>query len=52
MSKSLVAKHAQGKSEQDEIFAVSHAAQAKAKIVGKENIVNASIGAFWTLKVI
>ncbi|NLW23700.1 MAG: aminotransferase class I/II-fold pyridoxal phosphate-dependent enzyme [Clostridia bacterium] len=46
MSKSLVAKHAQGKSEQDEIFAVSHAAQAKAKIVGKENIVNASIGAF------
>ncbi|SMB86180.1 aromatic-amino-acid transaminase [Desulfonispora thiosulfatigenes DSM 11270] len=43
---SLVAKHAQDKSETDNIFGVNSAANAKAEIVGKENIVNASIGAF------
>lgn len=43
---SMVAKHAKGKSEQDRIFGVNSAANKKAEIVGKENIVNASIGAF------
>ncbi|MDK2823026.1 MAG: aromatic-amino-acid transaminase [Clostridia bacterium] len=46
MSKSLVASHSQGKHEPDKIFGVNAAANEKAKMVGKENIVNASIGAF------
>ncbi|KJS19038.1 MAG: aminotransferase [Clostridiaceae bacterium BRH_c20a] len=46
MSKSLAASHSQGKHEPDNIFGVNAAANEKAKIVGKENIVNASIGAF------
>lgn len=47
---SLVAKHAQNKSETDNIFGVNSAANEKAKTVGKENIVNASIGAFLDAK--
>ena len=50
MIKSVAASHAQGKSEPDSIFAVSAAANEKAKSVGKENIVNASIGAFLDAK--
>ncbi|MGI6225769.1 MAG: pyridoxal phosphate-dependent aminotransferase [Peptococcales bacterium] len=46
MTKSVAASHSRGKSEPDKIFAVSAAANEKAKVVGKENIVNASIGAF------
>lgn len=46
MSKSLAASHSRGKSETDNIFGVNAAANEKAKTVGKENIVNASIGAF------
>jgi len=46
MSKSLAASHSQGKHEPDNIFSVNAAANEKAKLVGKENIVNASIGAF------
>jgi len=47
MSKySLVASHSQGKHEPDKIFGVNSAANEKTKVVGKENIVNASIGAF------
>ena len=43
---SLLARHAQGKKEEDIIFAVNTAANEKAKVVGKENVINASIGAF------
>ncbi len=43
---SMLAKHSFGKKEEDIIFAVNTAANEKAKIVGKENVINASIGAF------
>ncbi|MFZ5945251.1 MAG: pyridoxal phosphate-dependent aminotransferase [Bacillota bacterium] len=46
MVKSVVASHSFGKHEPDKIFGVNSAANEKAKAVGKENIVNASIGAF------
>ncbi|MFZ7101368.1 MAG: pyridoxal phosphate-dependent aminotransferase [Peptococcaceae bacterium] len=46
MSNSLVASHSQGKHEPDKIFGVNAAAHEKAQKVGKENIVNATIGAF------
>lgn len=45
-STSVLAKHSKGKKEEDVIFGVNSAANEKAKIVGKENIINASIGAF------
>lgn len=43
---SVLAKHSKGKKEEDIIFGVNTLANEKAKIVGKENIINASIGAF------
>jgi len=43
---SVLAKHSKGKKEEDVIFGVNSAANEKAKNVGKENIINASIGAF------
>lgn len=43
---SLLATHAQGKGGPDVIFAYSAQAKARAQEVGKENIVNATIGAF------
>lgn len=43
---SVVAKHSKGKKEEDLIFGVNALANERAKIVGKENIINASIGAF------
>lgn len=43
---SVLARHSKGKKEEDIIFGVNAAANEKAKIVGKENIINASIGAF------
>ena len=46
MKGSVVANHAQGKSEVDKIFGVNQVANERAKVVGKENIVNATIGAF------
>lgn len=46
MSNSVVASHSRGKHEPDKIFGVNAAANEKAKKVGKENIVNATIGAF------
>lgn len=45
-SVSVLARHSQGKQEEDIIFGVNAKANEKAKIVGKENITNASIGAF------
>lgn len=42
----LLAKHAQGKGGPDTIFAYSAQATARAKEVGKENITNATVGAF------
>lgn len=50
MVKSVAAGHARGKNEPDNIFAVSAAANAKARAVGQEKIVNASIGAFLDAK--
>ena len=47
---SVLASHSQGKSEVDKIFGVNQAANEKAKIVGKENIINATIGAFLDAK--
>lgn len=43
---SLAAKHAHGKCANDKIFGVNKQANEKAALVGKENIINASIGAF------
>ena len=43
---SLLATHAQGKGGPDAIFAYSSQASARAAEIGKENIVNATIGAF------
>lgn len=43
---SVLAKHSKGKKEEDLIFGVNTAANEKAKLIGKENIINASIGAF------
>ncbi|MDO4281151.1 MAG: aminotransferase class I/II-fold pyridoxal phosphate-dependent enzyme [Peptococcaceae bacterium] len=43
---SILAKHAQGKGGPDVIFAYSAQANKRAEAVGKENIVNATIGAF------
>lgn len=48
--KSLAASHAFGKCADDKIFGVNKAANERAKIVGKENITNASIGAFLDAK--
>lgn len=45
---SILAKHAQGKGGPDTIFAYAGAAAARAREVGTENIVNATIGAFLT----
>lgn len=42
----LLAKHAQGKGGPDVIFAYSAQASARAAEVGKENVTNATIGAF------
>lgn len=46
MIKTLAASHSRGKGETDKIFGVNAAANEKAKVIGKANIVNASIGAF------
>ena len=43
---SLLAKHAQGKGGPDVIFAYASQAGARAAELGKENVVNATIGAF------
>ena len=43
---SILAKHAQGKGGADTIFAYAGAAAARAREVGSENIVYATIGAF------
>ena len=42
----VLAKHAQGKGGPDKIFHISGLAKARAQEVGKENITNATIGAF------
>ena len=43
---SVLAKHTQGKGGPDKIFRISGMAKARAAEVGKENIVNATTGAF------
>lgn len=43
---SVLAKHTQGKGAPDKIFRISGMAKARAAEVGKENITNATIGAF------
>ena len=45
-NQSVLAKHSFGKKEEDIIFAVNGAANQRAAVVGKENVINASIGAF------
>ena len=44
---SVLAKHTQGKGGPDKIFRISGMAKARAAEVGKENITNATTGAFW-----
>ena len=43
---SVLAKHTQGKGGPDKIFRISGMAKARAAEVGKENIINATTGAF------
>lgn len=43
---SVLAKHTQGKGGPDKIFRISGMAKARAAVVGKENIINATTGAF------
>ena len=43
---SFLAKHAQGKGGPDPIFAYGGRAAARAQEIGKENVINATIGAF------
>lgn len=43
---SVLAKHTQGKGGPDKIFRISGMAKARAAEVGKENITNATTGAF------
>ena len=43
---SILAKHTAGKGGPDKVFRISGMAKARAAEVGKENIVNATTGAF------
>lgn len=43
---SILAKHTKGKGGPDKIFRISGMAKARAAEVGKENITNATTGAF------
>ena len=43
---SVLAKHTVGKGGPDKVFRISGMAKARAAEVGKENIVNATTGAF------
>ena len=45
MKSSMVAKHARWPKENDIIFNLSERAQRAEKLVGKENVINATIGA-------
>lgn len=45
MSFSIAASHAKGKAAKDKIFAASNAANAAAAVHGKENVINATVGA-------
>lgn len=47
MGFSIVASHAKGKVSKDKIFAANDAAVKKAAAIGKENVVNATIGAIY-----
>ena len=44
MATSLAAKHAKGKKLKDVIFVTSGQAQADAKAIGKENVLNGTVG--------
>jgi hypothetical protein len=50
MSIHLVADHALRAKGEDVIFGISARAEAKAKEIGSENIINSTIGALWTTK--